>query len=662
MILPNEEEYTTGSSFNYKALENKTYSITVKNNVGLTRKCFIDITKIDKTKPTNVVVGLSKTTIDSITVIANAIDNESGIVKYEFSIDGGSYINNGKNKIYTFNNLSSSKHDIKVRVTNGSGLTSESSLTTFEPGEMVLPTFKIDESNWATSRTVTITYPEKKIGYVYQYRKNEGQWITVSGIIENVVFNANGTLIARIQIGTNTYTTDVLSVEKIDATAPTSVSASLKERDTKSITIAANGVDLETGISKYEFSIDGGIYIDNGTNKEFTFTDLIYDEYTVKVRVTNNVGLSTESSVLTTSPNRLATPTITMSTTNWSLDKTATITYQSGQMYYYSLNGAAWNQVLESTITLNFTEDSTLVARVSDGINEILSDVITIDKFDNDLPSCKITTSDEDIWTTSKTLTITGTDASSGVFGIKVPNALEFTEGSSATYNVSENGIYTATVQDNAKTIATCSINVEKIDSTSPVSVSASLTNASTNTLTIKANALDLESGITKYEFSIDDGAYINNNEESIYTFTNVTTGQHTVKVRVTNGSGLTTESSYINVEPGTVMLPIYGIDNSGWAPVKNVTITYPERQPGYIYEYSTNGEDWSILGSGVIKVVNFTDNGFVIARIYDGLNYFTATTFNVTQVDTQDPTCQIIVENENNWTTSKLITVTASD
>ena len=68
----------------------------------------------------------TSTTSNSITVVVAAHDDESGISKYEFSINDGEYIDNGNNNVYTFTNLKSdTNYSIKVRVTNGVGMQTE---------------------------------------------------------------------------------------------------------------------------------------------------------------------------------------------------------------------------------------------------------------------------------------------------------------------------------------------------------------------------------------------------------------------------------------------------------------------------------------------------------------------------------------------------------
>jgi hypothetical protein len=162
---------------------------------------------IDVTVPTNVALISTIKTTNSITIVGSATDEESGISKYEFKIDDGNYIDNGTNNTYTFSGLSLASHTIYVRVTNGAGLTSEISIIE-ELIALVEPTYSANPEGWATSKTITITYQERKEGFIYSYSLDEGiTWTEVpTGTTVDLVFNANGTIIGKIYDGINTVT------------------------------------------------------------------------------------------------------------------------------------------------------------------------------------------------------------------------------------------------------------------------------------------------------------------------------------------------------------------------------------------------------------------------------------------------------------------------
>ena len=85
---------------------------TIKEDTTLTSKAIEDIIELS--------ISTTSTT-NSITVVANAT-SPSGIVKYEYSKDGGNSWIDGTSNTYTFTGLTSStSYNIMVRVTNNSG-------------------------------------------------------------------------------------------------------------------------------------------------------------------------------------------------------------------------------------------------------------------------------------------------------------------------------------------------------------------------------------------------------------------------------------------------------------------------------------------------------------------------------------------------------------
>lgn len=96
------------------------------------------------------------------------------------------------------------------------------------------------------------------------------------------------------------------------------------------------------------------------------------------------------------------------------------------------------------------------------------------------------------------------------------------------------------------------------------------------------------------------------------------------------------------NIDRINIDLPTYSVSPSGdvWAKSKVVTVTYPARQTGFVYQYSIDGgSTWVTVESGTTASYTFTANGNIIARIYDGLIYHTASSFAVTKIDRIAPT-----------------------
>ena len=189
----------------------------------------LTISQVDPTSPTSVSVGIGTVTSKSIQVIANGVDNESGIAKYEFQVNNGSWIDNETNNTYLFSNLTSGNYTYKVRLTNKAGGVTESSERVQATTTIVTPSYGVSPSGWAKSKTATITYQS---GYTNQFRVLSGSatyngtavtnntWITISGTSAGIVFNSNGTIEARSTDGINTVTSSTLTISQIDTTAP----------------------------------------------------------------------------------------------------------------------------------------------------------------------------------------------------------------------------------------------------------------------------------------------------------------------------------------------------------------------------------------------------------------------------------------------------------
>ena len=424
-------------------------------------------------------------------------------------------------------------------------------------------------------------------------------------------------------------------------------------------TVKVNATDTETAISKYQYSINGGDFIE-ASSKDFVIEDLESDKkYTLIVRVTNETGAYTDWKTSFTTL-AIEMPVVTISPSGWASTKTVTITYPTGYSNYYNKNGTGWTKVDDDTVVLEFNEKGFVVVMVSDDKTVKESITYNVEKLDNDFPTCTMVVTDADTWTSYKTLRIIGRDGSSGIYGIQAPGENYFSVGGEIRRKITHVGTYSATVKDNSGKTGSCTLAVDKVDSTGPLNVMANIVSTTTSTIVVEGTAIDSETGIVKYEFRLDDGDYIDNGTSNIYTFEGVRTGSHTVQVRVTNGVGIQVESEKVSAEADTIKLPTYSVAPEGWATQKTVVISYPTRQPTYRYEYTTDGNTWNIVTTGVTKTVDFTKNGFVIARIFDGTNYFTAATFNVTQVDSTAP---FITNVETSKTTNSItIGITAND
>ena len=109
-------------------------------------------------------------------------------------------------------------------------------------------------------------------------------------------------------------------------------------------------------------------------------------------------------------------------------------------------------------------------------------------------------------------------------------------------YEVTTNGIYYLWLKDAKGNIVNKSIEVNLIDQIDPNVVVDVITNL--DTIIVDASeSFDNESGISLYEFRIDDGKYYVS-ENPNYTFVSVSHGEHMVYVKITDSAGNVAEKS----------------------------------------------------------------------------------------------------------------------
>ncbi len=157
--------------------------------------------EIDATAPIIDSVNTTSTT-NSITIVVSAHDDESEIVKYEYSIDDGKTWETSESNTYTFTGLTqNTEYEIKVRVTNEGGKVAEGSKIT-NTSSLEIPTF--EEENNASGIKVTITYPEGcGDTLTCSYIKDNGEEVGVTSKSVDVNFETDGAVVAKVSDGTN---------------------------------------------------------------------------------------------------------------------------------------------------------------------------------------------------------------------------------------------------------------------------------------------------------------------------------------------------------------------------------------------------------------------------------------------------------------------------
>jgi prepilin-type N-terminal cleavage/methylation domain-containing protein len=183
-----------------------------------------DCALLDTTPPIIDALVVGKRTSNSIQLIVTAHDDESDIIRYEYSKDHGNTFVKSNSNTYTFQNLT---HDtafpMVVKVFNGAGMSTTKTLTV-RTLKIDPPTYtsEPDLASWSKKKDVTIHYPtSRQDNFIYEYRKDHGKWQDVPvGSKKMVTFTANGVLEARVRDGYNTVAATTLTITTIDTDAP----------------------------------------------------------------------------------------------------------------------------------------------------------------------------------------------------------------------------------------------------------------------------------------------------------------------------------------------------------------------------------------------------------------------------------------------------------
>ena len=240
-----------------------------------------DCSDLDATPPevddTNFILTSTSSTVRVVLNNNVAEDTESGIKKYTLNLYQGQTFIESKELTeigeYTFTGLTKdTEYKVKLIVLNNKNgkTTTEKNIRT---EDIDVPTYEVSPEGWATSKTVTIAYPS---GYTNEYSLDGGKnWDPYT---EAVLFTSNGTIIARVNDGTNYVTGSSQTVSQIDNEIPTvSVSGMSTEyvaSDDVTLTLedSGSGVSYWCVVTEDDSSSCSWNSITNSTSTTATYT------------------------------------------------------------------------------------------------------------------------------------------------------------------------------------------------------------------------------------------------------------------------------------------------------------------------------------------------------------------------------------------------------
>ena len=323
---------------------------------------YVKITyNIDTKNNDRLILESSNITTNSISVTATPKEGLN-VTKYEFSKDGGStWINNGTSSSYTFTGLThNTTYNIKVRATTQEGKVVGNVVK--KTKKIIVPVFS--DANGDNSVNTTITYPSGcGSTYTCTYKKNSDSPVTVTSNTEVVNFTKEGTLIATISDGTNTVIETHTPEENITLSFSTA-------KTTSTITVT-DTVNSPTAITKYEYQIDDGNWIEYSSNV-YVFERLTSGTHSVNTRVTTNFGTVKTAAAKNVMMNIIIAPQYKVEYKAKD-DGDVTITYPSGCgstfTCTYIKNSEGPVTVISTTAVVNFSADGEVSASITDGTN-----------------------------------------------------------------------------------------------------------------------------------------------------------------------------------------------------------------------------------------------------------------------------------------------------
>ena len=512
-----------------------------------------------------------------------------------------------------------------------------------EKPELSMPTYTVDYPNevWTKEKNVTMTYPEGE-DLLYQYSTDGGKtWLIAPSRVYVLKFTTEGTLYIRVSDGVSVLTTPLITIDKIDGTAPEVQVNGNDSEWTTSKTLTIHASDKESGLVTNPYSWDGGKTWTSVKEKEFT------SNQTVNIWVKDNVGNINKQSITISKIDNQAPTNVTLkegSITSSSISVTASATQTGGGIkgYQFSINNGTWSSE-QTSATKTFTgltkntSYQVKVRVIAKNGKYTDSSNITVKTNNIEVPTYEVTDNGD-----SKTVTITypGTKTENLVYQYSVDEGYEWitvNSGNTAQYTFHESGTIIARIQDKGNNNNTVTAKTLTVTVNPPLSLNVSYSNVTSSEAMITATISPADVSVSSYKFSWNGNSQTqSNNRMKVYGLTKNKSQTITVIATTSDGKQVTGSTSFYTMDIPT---PTYKVTDNGDS--KSVTITYPEtKTDSWSYQYSIdNGNNWRTVSSGNTVQYTFTESGTIIARIRDfgnDKNTVTADPFNVA-IDTPE-------------------------
>lgn len=452
---------------------NGDYVFTATDNAGNATTATAHIANIDTAAPglSFALAPSSGWTKGSVTITATGSDTGSGVASIRRP-DGTTATGSTANYAVTANGTYS------FTATDNAGNTTTQSVTVSNI-DTTAPSLSCTPSTTAwTNGSVTLTASasDSQSGLA-SITKPDNSTSATSPTTYTAAANGTYTFSAADNAGNTTSLP--MTVSNIDTTAPTSpvVTSSTTAWTNGNVTFTlGTSTDSQSGVAKRQYQIDGGAWTDYSS----TVTVSTEGTHTIYARAVDNVGNISTVSNATVKIDKTAptVPAISGAPSGWTsqtvnLMVSGSTDGASGIAYTrYQIDGGSW---LDYTGPVSISADGahTFTVHVGDtaGNFSTASAAVNIDKT---APAASGSLSPSANTTGPVAITVTGSDAGSGVASVKRPDETT-AYGATATYTVTDNGTYTFIVTDNAGNTYTLPVTVGNIDKTVSVTLTSSV-------------------------------------------------------------------------------------------------------------------------------------------------------------------------------------------
>ena len=616
--------------------KNGTVKFRVTDKAGNVIEESVDVIHIDTDGPTIDISGNpTEWTNDSVTIVATAADDKSGVEKIEYKINNSGWTT-GRNVVVDKNAT------ITFRVTDKVGNYTESTVSVSKIDKDA-PALVVSGNavEWTNSDVTLIATTDDKASRIakVEYNFNNTGW--KDG--RTAVISENGTVEFRVIDNAGNVTTEIIEVNRIDKAAPTlSISGNVTNWTNGDVTLSAIAGDSMSGIKEVLYSFD---------NKTWTYgRDVtVQTNGVVYFKAIDKVGNETTASVEVNNIDKDA-PTLAVSGnaaewTNSDVTLVAAAEDNASDIakVEYRFNGGSWTTGSEAVIK----ENGTVEFRVTDKVGNVTEQVIVVDKIDKELPTLTISGNVTEWTNKDVVLTAAAGDAKSGVKEIwySFDNAV-WTLGSKAIAEA--NGTVYFKAIDNVGNEKISSIDVTNIDKDNPiVNITGNVTEWTGKDVTLSANVTDNNgSGIAKVEYNINNTGWKNGSNA-------VVSANGTVEFRVTDNVGNVTKETVVvdKIDKDAPVITVTG-NAADWinGDVTLEAIASDSLSGVAKIEYQLENGKWVTENKVVVS-----SNRIVAFRVTDNVGNVATENVYVSKIDKDAPVITI-TGNTNVWTKNDIV------